>query len=166
MASIQEKFDSVGGFSIDKTVIVDQNRNAKDLNTLEIRNRHFSDSKTHRFILRGTNTAVLSLDDIGTQILIENNTVNFITGHYIAVNPLGTVHSGKMETVVYCNSSGAVTVLSTMKTVIKEDIPAGQNWSITPIGSTNRFSYSTTRAGTTNNIKWAVSVELVAIEWQ
>lgn len=166
MASIKEKFDSVGGFSIDKTIIIDEERNAKDLNTLELKNSHFTDSKVHRFILRGTNTAVLSLDEIGSQIVIANNTVNFITGHYLAVNPLGTVHSGKIESAVYCNSSGATTVLSSMTTVIKDDIPSGQTWSISPLGSTNRFSYSTTRAGTTNNIKWAVSVELVAIEWQ
>jgi hypothetical protein len=166
MASIQEKFDSVGGFSIDKTVIVDEDRNAKELNTLEIKNTHFTDSKVHRFILRGTNTAILALDQIGTQITISNNTVNFITGHYLGVNPAGTVHSGKIETVVYCDSSGNTNVLSSLVTVVKDDIPIGQTWSIVPLGSVNRFSYSTTRAGTTNNIKWAVSVELVAIEWQ
>ena len=53
-----------------------------------------------------------------------------------------------------------------MNTVIKDDIPAGQTWSIEPLGATNRFSYSTTRAGTTNVIKWVVSTQVISIEWQ
>ena len=37
MASTIDKFDSVGGFSVDKTTVVDELRNAKDINTLEIK---------------------------------------------------------------------------------------------------------------------------------
>ena len=93
MATTREKFDSVGGFSIDKTVVVDELRNAKDLNTLEIKNSFYSDSKITNYILRGLNTSVLQLDDVGTQITIDNNTLNFITGRIICANPLGTVLS-------------------------------------------------------------------------
>ena len=39
-------FDSVGGFSIDKTTIVDNEKNAKDLNTLQIKNS-FTQIVTH-----------------------------------------------------------------------------------------------------------------------
>ena len=59
MATELEKFDSTGGFSIDKTTVVDELRNAKDLNTLEINNSEFTDSSTTHYILRGLNTAVL-----------------------------------------------------------------------------------------------------------
>ena len=166
MASIKEKLDSVGGFSIDKTVVVDENRNGKDFNTLEIKNRHFSDSKIHTFILRGTNTAVLAIDDVGTQISIDSNTVNFITGNILGVNPQGVVYTAKIESTVHANASGVVTCLSSMTTVIKDDVPSGQTWGIEPIGSLGRFSYSTTRAGTTNNIKWVVCTQVIAIEWQ
>lgn len=165
MATTKEKFDSTGGFSIDKTVIVDELRNAKDLNTLEIKNSNFADSKVSNYILRGLNTSVLELDNVGTQIPIDSNTLNFITGHIIAVNPQGTVYSAKKETVLFCDAVGATTVLSTLTTVIKDDIPIGQTWSISPLGSTNRFSYSTNRAGTTNTIKWAVSTQVISIEW-
>lgn len=165
MATTKEKFDSTGGFSIDKTVIVDELRNAKDLNTLEIKNSEFVDSKVSHYILRGLNTSVLGLDNIGTQIVIDSNTINFITGHIIAVNPQGTVYSAKLETALICDAAGLTTVLSSMRTVIKDDIPAGQTWSIDPLGSTNRFSYSTTRAGTTNTIKWVVSTQIISIEW-
>lgn len=165
MATTKEKFDSTGGFSIDKTVIVDELRNAKDINTLEIKNRYYNDSKISNYILRGLNTAVLELDGIGTQIIIDSNTINFITGHSIAVNPQGVVYSAKLESVVSCDASGQVTILSTMRTVIKDDIPAGQTWGIEPLGATNRFSYTTSRAGTTNIIKWAVATQVISIEW-
>jgi hypothetical protein len=165
MATITEKFDSVGGFSVDKTVIVDELRNAKDINSLEIKNSEYTDSKITQYILRGLNTAVLQLDEVGTQIPIDNSTLNFITGHVIAVNPSGVVYSAKLESVLSCDGSGSTNVLSTMTTVIKDDIPLGQTWSIIPLGAANRFSYSTTRAGTTNNIKWVVSTQIVSIEW-
>lgn len=165
MATTREKFDSVGGFSIDKTVIVDELRNAKDLNSLEIKNSFFTDSNVRNYILRGLNTSVLELDTVGTQIVIDNNTLNFITGHIIAVNPQSDVYSAKLETVLSCDAIGSTTVLSSMRTVIKDDIPSGQSWIIDPLGSANRFSYTTTRAGTTNNIKWVVSTQVVSIEW-
>jgi hypothetical protein len=165
MATTREKFDSVGGFSIDKTVIVDELRNAKDLNTLEVKNSFYSDSKVTNYILRGLNTSVLQLDDVGSQIVIDSNTINFITGHIVAVNPQGTVYSAKLETALIADAVGPTTVLSSMRTVIKDDIPLGQSWSISPLGSTNRFSYTTERAGTTNTIKWIVSTQVVSIEW-
>lgn len=160
-----EKFDSTGGFSIDKTTVVDELRNAKDLNTLEIKNSEYADSKTTRYILRGLNTAVLALDPVGTQIPIDNSTLNFITGHIIGVNPQGVVYSAKQESVAFCDGAGNVTIMSTMTTAIKDDIPIGQTWSIEAQGASNRFSYATVRAGTTSNIKWAVSTEVVSIGW-
>lgn len=166
MATQLEKFDSTGGFSIDKTTVVDELRNAKDFNSLEIKNSQFTDSSTRNYILRGLNTAVLQLDNVGTQIPIASNTLNFITGNIIAVNPTGVVYGAKIESVAFANSAGLVSVLSSMNTVIKDDIPAGQTWSIEPLGATNRFSYSTTRAGTTNVIKWVVSTQVISIEWQ
>lgn len=165
MASTREKLDSVGGFSIDKTIIVDELRNAKDLNSIEIKNSFYSDSKVTNYILRGLNTAVLSLDDVGTQIVIDNNTLNFITGHIIAVDPVGNVYSAKLESALLCDASGNTTILSTMRTVIRDGIPTGQGWDIVPLGSLNRFSYSTTRSGTTNTIKWIISTQVISIEW-
>ena len=166
MAIQLEKFDSTGGFSIDKTTVVDELRNAKDLNTLEIKNSEFTDSSTTNYILRGLNTAVLALDNVGAQIPIAPNTLNFITGNIIAVNPTGVVYGSKIESVAFANSVGNVSILSSMNTVIKDDIPTGQTWDIQPLGATNRFSYTTTRAGTTNVIKWIASTQVISLEWQ
>ena len=166
MATQLEKFDSSGGFSVEKIIHIDELHNAKELNSLEIKNSQFTDSSTTNYILRGLNTAVLQLDNVGTQIPIASNTLNFITGNIIAVNPTGVVYGAKSESVAFANSAGLVSVLSSMNTVIKDDIPAGQTWSIEPLGATNRFSYSTTRAGTTTVIKWVVSTQVISIEWQ
>ena len=165
MATQLEKFDSTGGFSIDKTTVVDELRNAKDFNTLEIKNSDYKDSSTTHYIHTGLNTALLQLDNISTQIPIGANTLNFITGHIIAVNPAGVVYSLKIESVASADVSGVVSVLSSMTTVIKDDVPTGQTWTIEPLGATGRFSYTTTRAGTTNVIKWVASTQVVSIDW-
>ena len=165
MATTIDKFDSTGGFSIARTAVIDENRNGKDFNTLEIKNSQYADSNTTTYILRGVNTTSLALDGVGTQIPIANNTMNFVTGHIIAVNDSGVVFTNKLESAVYCDGSGNVSIMSTMETVIKDDIPSGQTWSIVPVGASNRFSYSTVRAGTTATIKWAASTSVKSLSW-
>ena len=135
------------------------------LNSIEMKNQFYSDSKTTNYILRGVNTATLQLDDVGTQITIDNNTVNFITGHFLGVNPSGVVYSGKIESAVYCDQVGSVSELSNMLTIIKHDVPVNESWEISSFTATNRFSYSTVRTGTVETIKWAVSTEVVSIAW-
>ena len=165
MATELEKFDSTGGFSIDKTTVVDELRNGKDFNSLEIKNSNFTDSSTTNYILRGLNTSTLDLDGLGTKIPIENNTLNFVTGNIIAVNDSGTVYAVKFETAVSCDGAGNVNIMSSFQTVIKDDIPSGETWSIEPTGGTNVFSYNTVRAGTTATIKWVSSTEIISIAW-
>lgn len=165
MATTIDKFDSTGGFSVDKTTVVDELRNAKDLNTIELKNSSYTDSRTTNYILRGLNTSTLDLDGLGTQVPILSNTINFITGHIIAVNAVGTVYSTKFETSLFCDGSGNTTVQSSFQTVIKDDIPSGETWNVEPVGAANRFSYSTTRAGTTSTIKWIAKTEVVSIDW-
>ena len=165
MATNLRKFESLGGFSVDETVHIDEQHNAMSLNSIEMKNQFYDDSKTTNYILRGSNTATLQLDNVGTQITIESNTVNFITGHFLGVNPTGVVFTGKIESAVYCNAAGATSVLSSMLTIIKDDIPSSESWTIVPFTATNRFSYSTVRSGTVQTIKWVVSTEVISIAW-
>jgi|TARA_B100000085_G_scaffold65639_1_gene58364 predicted Zn-dependent protease len=165
MATTIEKFDSAGGFSVEKVIHIDELHNAKELNSLEIKNSQYTDSNTTTYILRGINTATLALDGVGSQVPIGSNTMNFITGHIIATDSNGVIFTSKLESAVYGDASGNVSVMSTMETIIKDDIPSGQTWSITPVGAANRFSYSTIRAGTTLDIKWAVSTQVTSLEW-
>ena len=41
------------------------------LNSIEMKNQFYSDSKTTNYILRGVNTATLQLDNVGTQITLK-----------------------------------------------------------------------------------------------
>ncbi|AIX20552.1 virion structural protein [Synechococcus phage ACG-2014e] len=165
MAINLKKFESAGGFSVQETIHIDELHNAKEFNSIEMMNSFFTDSKKTNYILRGVNTATLQLDDVGTTITIENNTMNFITGHFIGVNPTGVVYSGKIESAVYCSELGAVNELSNMQTIIKHDVPVSETWDISSFTATNRFSYSTVRSGTVQTIKWAVSTEVISIAW-
>ena len=115
--------------------------------------------------MRGLNTSTLDLDGLGTQIPIPSNTMSFVTGHIMAVNDVGTVFSTKFETSLYCDGVGNTTVQSSFQTVIKDDVPSGETWSVVPVGASNRFSYSTTRAGTTSTIKWVSYTQVVSIAW-
>ena len=137
MATNLRKFESLGGFSVDETIHIDEEHNAMSLNSIEMKNQFYSDSKTTNYILRGANTATLQLDNVGTQITIESNTVNFITGHFLGVNPTGVVFTGKIESAVYCNAAGATSVLSSLLTIIKDDIPVSESWTIVPFTATN-----------------------------
>ncbi len=54
-----------------------------------------------------------------------------------------------------------------MTTIINDTIPTGETWDAVTYdsGAANRFSYSTTRAGTTVEINWVASVEVVTVSW-
>jgi hypothetical protein len=163
-----QKLDSNQGFSVDQKVIVDELRNAKDLNSLEIKNRNYEESYTSYNILRGSNTAILSTDLVGSQIILPDNTISFITGKIVAANEIGNAfYNAKIESCVNTDNVGASTVQGSMITVIKDSIPGGQTWDIEPFvgGGNNKFSYSTTRAGTTLSIRWLVYTEVINIEW-
>jgi hypothetical protein len=168
MASNLKTLDSVGGFSVANTTLINDTKDIKNANSLEVRNSFYQDSATSYYILRGLNTSILSLDDVGSQIVLPSNTINFITANIVAVNDTGGGHlSSKIESTVSVGSTGSVLELSSMTTIIKDSIPQGQSWTIEPFdgGAANRYSYSTVRAGTTTTIKWVVYVKVVSITW-
>lgn len=168
MANNLKTLDSVGGFSVGNTTLVNEAKDIKNANSLEVKNSFYQDSSTSYYILRGLNTSTLSLDDVGSQIILPSNTINFITANIVAVNNTGGGHlSSKLESAVSVNSVGAVQELSSMTTIIKDSIPEGETWTIEPFdsGAANRYSYSTVRAGTTTTIKWIVYVKVVSIAW-
>ena len=168
MASNLKTLDSVGGFSVANTTLINDTKDIKNANSLEVRNSFYQDSATSNYILRGLNTSILSLDDVGSQIVLPSNTINFVTANIVAVNDTGGGHlSSKIESTVSVGSAGSVLELSSMTTIIKDSIPQGQTWTIEPFdgGAANRYSYSTVRAGTTTTIKWVVYVKVVSITW-
>jgi len=168
MASNLKTLDSLGGFSIGNTTLVNEKKDITNVNSLEVKNSFYQDSSTSHYILRGVNTSILSLDDVNSQIVLPGNTINFVTANIIGVNDTGGGHlSSKIESTVSVSSIGDVLTLSSMTTIIKDSIPEGQTWTIVPFdsGAAYRFSYSTVRAGTTTTIKWIVYVKVVSITW-
>ncbi len=168
MPEILRTYDSVGGFSIDKTTLINEKKDITNVNSFEVKNSFYSDSSTRHYILRGINTSVLSTDDVNSTIPIPSNTINFVETFIVGVNDnaSGNVCT-KLDSVLKVANDGVVSELSTMTTTVKDDVPAGQTWTINPFigGSINTFSYNTTRAGTTRVIKWVAYVKVVSIDW-
>ena len=54
-----------------------------------------------------------------------------------------------------------------MTTTVHDNIPLGQEWTVSPfVGGANfKYSYATTRSGTTRTVKWVAYVKIVSIEW-
>jgi len=168
MASNLQNLDSLGGFSVNNTEIVTETFDVKNVNTFEIKNSFYDDSTTSHYILRGLNTTILQINNAGAQIELPSNTINFIESTIVAVNDSGGGSLvEKLESAISVDAAGNLAEMSTMTTIIKDSIPDGQTWTIAPFvgGAANRFSYTTSRAGTTISIKWIAYTRVVSIEW-
>jgi len=168
MAVNLKTLDSLGGFSVGKTTLVNELKDIKNVNSFEVKNSFYSDSSTSHYILRGINTSILSIDDVNNSISVQSNTINFIESFIVGVNDnnSGTLCT-KLESVIQVANNGTPTELSTMTTIVKDGVPTGQTWTVDPFvsGAQNTFSYNTTRAGTTRTIKWVAYVKVVSIDW-
>ena len=89
MASNLQNLDSLGGFSVDNTTIVNETFDIKNVNTLQVKNSFFADSYTEHYIMRGLNTSILEINDTGGQIFLPDNTINFIESTIVGVNDSG-----------------------------------------------------------------------------
>lgn len=167
MATTIKTFNSEGGFGVNQVTLVTDKLDIQNVNTFNLKNSNYTDASRTEYILKGLNTSVLTLD--GTfPINLPSNTINFITGYIVAVNPTGVGHySVKIESAVTCSSSGDVQVLSEIFTTIKDSIPTAQTWTVSSYdsGSANQFSYTTTRGGTTDTIKWIANTQVVSVSW-
>lgn len=170
MAANLKTFDSLGGFSVENTAIIKGTKDLVNVNSLEVKNKNYTDSYNSTYILRGNTTAVLSLDSGGTQITIPSSSINFVTAHIVGVNNLGTGYlSQKIESVLTVTSGGDPTEISNLTTIIKENVPSGESWSVElfDTGALNRFSYSVQKQGGSpgETVKWMASVQVVSIDW-
>jgi len=168
MASTLKNFDTTGGLSVDTVTVVDELKNFKNVNSLEIKNSEFSNARTTNYVLTGQDTSILSIDNINGTISLRGGSLNFINTHVAAVNATGVgVLTLKLESAVSCDASGVVSTLSTMRTIIREGVPTGEGWDIDLYtgGAANRFSYSTTKSGVGQVVKWFAFVQVVSIDW-
>ena len=59
MASNLKTLDSVGGFSVANTTLINDTKDIKNANSLEVRNSFYQDSATSYYILRGLTTNIV-----------------------------------------------------------------------------------------------------------
>jgi len=168
MAIQKRTFSSVGGFAVNENTIIDDLRNITSANTIELKNTNFSDLSRKEYIMRGTNTTILSIDNSSAYIPLPSSTINFITGKVIGVNQNGTSHySIKIESTALVTTAGDVQVLSELLTTIKDSVPSTQTWTVASYdsGTNNFFSYNVSRSGTTDAVKWIAHVDVTSILW-
>jgi len=169
MAVDTKTFNSEGGFGVKQTTIISDNYDLQNVNSLELQNVNYTDIKKSEFILKALNTAILSKSATQNEyIQLENNTINFITANIIAVGQNGTgIYSIKIETSVKCNSSGDVSSLSSLTTVIRDDVPIGQSWTVSnyDTGNAGEFSFSVVANGATGVVKWICHIQNVSVSW-
>ena len=168
MASNLKTLDSVGGFSVDKTTLVNETKDVINVNSLEVKNSFYSDSSTTHYIMRGVNSGILSVDDVASNIILPGSSINFIETSIVGVNDNASgVISTRLDSAIQVDAAGCMTELSTMTTTVKDSIPAGQEWTVNPflVGAVFNFSYQTTKTGTSRTIKWVAYVKVVSIDW-
>ena len=92
MSQQLKTFDSLGGFSVENTTLITNKKDLTNVNTLQVKNSVFGDATSTSYILRGNTTAVLALDNVGSQLTLPSSTLNFITAHIVGVNDTGAGH--------------------------------------------------------------------------
>lgn len=168
MAVTNKNFSSTGGFSVDDVNVISDQRDVQNVNTFHVQNRHHTDGFTRVYIVRGSNTEVLTLD--GTELItLQNNTMNFVTAHIVAAddNSGSGQYVIKIETAVYVDGTGNVSALSSLNTIIKDTIPAAQTWSIEPYdaGDVNKFSYTATKSGGVQTVTWIAHTTITTVAY-
>ena len=53
MAITKKTYNSVGGFAVNETTVINELRDIKNINTLEIQNSNFIDASKKDYILKG-----------------------------------------------------------------------------------------------------------------
>jgi hypothetical protein len=169
MASTTKTFNSEGGFGVKQNTIITDEYDITNVNSFELQNSEYSDCFRIDYILKGIDSAILSLKNIGNSyIMLPSSSINFITGHITAVNSSGSgIYSIKIESSVKVASNGDVTSLSELRTVIKDSVPSDQTWSVSVYdsGLQNEFSYTTLRGGSTATVKWVAHASVVSVSW-
>ena len=129
MPEILRTYDSIGGFSVDRTTLINEKKDVTNVNSFEVKNSFYSDSSTNHYILRGINTSVLSTDDVNSTIPIPSNSINFVETFIVGVNDNASGNiCTKLDSVLKVANDGVVSELSTMTTTVKDDVPSGQTW--------------------------------------
>jgi hypothetical protein len=169
MAVTTSSFNSEGGFGVKETTILSDEYDLKNINSLSLQNTEYTDCVRTDFVLKGFDSAILSRTQSGNLFIpVERDTVNFATAHIIATNTsaVGT-YSEKLEFAFSSNSSGVITTLSKLSTILKDNIPSQETWSIHVYdsGNADQVSLVSTVGGNATTVKWVAHVQLVSVSY-
>ena len=163
-----KNFDSVGGFSVDNTPVVNELKEVENVRSLKLNSESLPRTYKREYIVNGINDGFLTLDN-ATRIQLPTSTVNFITLHVIGFNNggVGANISLKLESCVVCDNTSDVIHKSTLKTIIRDSVPEGENWDVEPFdaGLNNEWSYALTKVGA-SVVEWYGCVSVISGEWQ
>jgi hypothetical protein len=169
MAVTTSSFNSEGGFGVKETTILSDEYDLKNINSLSLQNTEYTDCVRTDFVLKGFDSAVLSRTQNGNLFIpVERDTVNFVTAHIIASNAsaVGT-YSEKLEFSFLSNASGIITTLAKLSTILKDDIPSQESWSIDVYdsGNNDQVSLVSTVGGNSTTVKWVAHLQLVSVSY-
>lgn len=165
MAQTNNPLDSGYGFSVGYTPVISANRDLRNINSLSVQNSNFTDGVKNDYIIKGINSGFMSLD--GSNLIdLPSNSVNFINSKIVGINTDGSAYySVKFETTVTVSASGDVVSRSNIKSIISDNVPNDQTWSVNEYdaGSANKYSYATTRSGAADNVKWIGYIQVISV---
>lgn len=164
MAIINNPLDSAFGFSVNDVNVLNSTRDLQNINSVSIQNSNFSDIVKKDYILRGLDSGFLTLD--GTNVLsLSSNSINFVDSKIIGINTDGSgYYSVKFESTITVSSVGDVIGRSLIKTIISDQVPSGQSWTVNEYdsGLANQYSFSTNRSGTPDTVKWTAHIQVIS----
>jgi len=174
MAIQTEILRSEGGFGVNEKVIITDDYDIKNANTLEVKNSQFTNCSRRDYVLRlqtnaSTPSGILSLSaSTASPVVLDVSSINFVTGHIIGTNANGSgFYAVKSETTVTVDAIGGVTVVSELLTILKDSIPSGEGWTVDyyDTGSANQFSYNVSQGSASGTILWTGHVQVVSADW-
>lgn len=166
-------FNSKGGFGVENKTIISGTYDLKNVNSFEVKNSNHDNCKRVDYLLKNftnqsTPNTILSLTSSSlSPILLNSESVNFVTAHVLATNSdLSGYYSLKVENTVLVDNFGNVTSLSSLRTILKDNIPSGDTWTVAPYdsGSSNQFSYSVNQGTSTDSITWVSHIQVVSTQ--
>lgn len=170
MTVTTNSFNSEGGFGVKQTVIITEDYDVKNINSFSLQNTEYnSDCVRTDVILKGFDSSILSSSQLqNIYIPVERETINFLTANIIATNQNANgYYSLKLEATVSSNASGDITTLGKLFTVIRENVPSEETWSIDVYDSGNpdQLSLVTSVGAAATTVTWFAHVQIISVSY-
>lgn len=170
MAVSTNSFNSEGGFGVKQTVVITEDYDIQNVNSFSLQNTEYSsDCVRTDFILKGFDSSILSASQLqNIYIPVQRETINFLTANIIATNENATgSYTLKLEATVSSNASGDISTLGKLFTVIKENVPSQETWSVDVYdsGNADQLSLVTSVGAAASTVTWFAHVQVISVSY-